>query len=169
MKNDLEEEDMSRGFGARVDQFIALFLRRSSIAMMAALIVFVAAGVLVRFLPFASMGWADEIIELAFAWLVFLGAASLWRDRTHFRVDLLPTKLGNSKAGLRLEIGLALLALGFFLVFTYQGGWVSYKATDRSPILELPKYLWYMVMPLSGAIIIGYTIRDLREFIRKRN
>ena len=160
---------MSRGFWERADEFIALFLRRGSITMMMALVVLVAAGVLVRFLPFASMGWADEIIELAFAWLVFLGAAALWRDRTHFRVDLLPIKLGNSKAGLRLEIGLALLALGFFLVFTYQGGWVSYRATDRSPILELPRYLWYGVMPLAGAIIVGYTIRDLREFIRKRN
>jgi TRAP-type C4-dicarboxylate transport system permease small subunit len=160
---------MSLGFWARVDRFIALFLRRGSIAMMMALVVLVAAGVLVRFLPFASMGWADEIVELAFAWLVFLGAAALWRDRTHFRVDLLPLKLGNSKVGLRLEIGLALLALGFFLVFTYQGGWVSYRATDRSPILELPRYLWYGVMPLAGAIIVGYTIRDLREFVRKRN
>jgi len=160
---------MSRGYWERADAFIALFLRRGSIAMMMALVVLVAAGVLVRFLPFASMGWADEIIELAFAWLVFLGAAALWRDRTHFRVDLLPIKLGNSKAGLKLEIGLALLALGFFLVFTYQGGWVSYRATDRSPILELPRYLWYGVMPLAGAIIVGYTIRDLREFIRKRN
>lgn len=160
---------MSPGFWARVDRFVALFLRRGSIVMMMALVVFVAAGVVVRFLPFASMGWADEIIELAFAWLVFLGAAALWRDRSHFRVDLLPARLGNSKAGLRLEIGLALLALGFFLVFTYQGGWVSYKATDRSPILELPKYLWYMVLPLAGAIIIGYTIRDLLQFIRKRN
>ena len=159
---------MSRGFWERADEFIAPFLRRGSITMMMALVVLVAAGVLVRFLPFASMGWADEIIELAFAWLVFLGAAALWRDRTHFRVDLLPIKLGNSKAGLKLEIGLALLALGFFLVFTYQGGWVSYKATDRSPILELPRYLWYMVMPLSGAIIIGYTIRDLRAFLRKQ-
>jgi len=160
---------MILGFWERVDRFIALFLRRGSIVMMAALVVFVAGGVLVRFLPFASMGWADEIVELAFAWLVFLGAAALWRDRTHFRVDLLPTRLGNSKAGLRLEIGLALLALGFFLVFTYQGGWVSYKATDRSPILELPRYLWYGVMPLAGAIIVGYTIRDLREFLTKRN
>jgi TRAP-type C4-dicarboxylate transport system permease small subunit len=160
---------MILGFWERVDRFIALFLRRGSIVMMAALVVFVAGGVLVRFLPFASMGWADEIVELAFAWLVFLGAAALWRDRTHFRVDLLPLKLGNSKAGLRLEIGLALLALGFFLVFTYQGGWVSYRATDRSPILELPRYLWYGVMPLAGAIIVGYTIRDLREFVRKRN
>ena len=160
---------MSRGFWERIDQFIAVFLRRGSIAMMVALVVFVAAGVIVRFLPFASMGWADEIIELAFAWLVFLGTAALWRDRTHFRVDLLPIKLGNSKAGLKLEIGLALLALGFFLVFTYQGVWVSYKATDRSPILELPRYLWYGVMPLAGAIIVGYTIRDLREFLTKRN
>jgi len=160
---------MSRGSWERIDQFIAVFLRRGSIAMMVALVAFVAAGVVVRFLPFASMGWADEIIELAFAWLVFLGAAALWRDRTHFRVDLLPTRLGNSKAGLRLEIGLALLALGFFLVFTYQGGWVSYKATDRSPILELPRYLWYGVMPLAGAIIVGYTIRDLRALLKGKS
>ena len=160
---------MRQGFWERADKFVALCLRRGSIAMMVALVVFVAAGVVVRFLPFASMGWADEIIELAFAWLVFLGAAALWRDRTHFRVDLLPTKLGNSKAGLRLEIGLALLALGFFLVFTYEGGWVSYKATDRSPILELPRYLWYGVMPLAGAIIVGYTIRDLRALLKGKS
>jgi TRAP-type C4-dicarboxylate transport system permease small subunit len=68
---------MSRDFWERADRFIALFLRSGSIAMMAALVIFVAAGVIVRFLPFASMGWADEIIELAFAWLVFLGAAAL--------------------------------------------------------------------------------------------
>jgi len=102
------------------------------------LIVLVSASVVVRFLPFVSMGWADEIVELAFAWLVFLGAAALWRNRSHFRVDLLPMKLGKSKAGLRVEIGLACLALGFFLVFTCEGGWVSFKATDRSLFLSFP-------------------------------
>jgi TRAP-type C4-dicarboxylate transport system permease small subunit len=143
-------------------------LQRACIGFLVVLIVLVSASVVVRFLPFASMGWADEIVELAFAWLVFLGAAALWRNRSHFRVDLLPMKLGKSKAGLRVEIGLACLALGFFLVFTCEGGWVSFKATDRSPILELPKYLWYIVMPLSGVIIIVYTLRDIRGFFKGR-
>jgi hypothetical protein len=35
------------------------------------------------------------------------------------------------------------------------------KATDRSPIFEYPKTLWYMSIPISGIIMIGYTIRDL--------
>ena len=128
--------------------------------MMMALIVFVAAGVLVRFLPFASMGWADEIIELAFAWLVFLGAASLWRDRTHFRVDLLPTKLGNSKAGLRLEIGLALLALGFFLVFTYQGGGFPIKRRIDLPFWSFPDIsgTWSCRFPGRSSLGISFGI-----------
>ena len=40
-----------------------------------ALVLLVGAGVFVRFVPVSSMGWADEIIEFGFAWLVFFGAA----------------------------------------------------------------------------------------------
>jgi TRAP-type C4-dicarboxylate transport system permease small subunit len=54
------------------------------------------------------------------------------------------------------------------LVFTYEGALLAMKATDRSPIFELPKTLWYMVIPISGAIMIGYTIRDLIAFFRGR-
>jgi TRAP-type C4-dicarboxylate transport system permease small subunit len=158
---------MEKGFFPWLDRGIFRFLRTGCIAMMMGLIIFVAAGVLVRFVPFASMGWADEIVEFGFAWLVFLGAAALWRGGTHFRVDLLSQKLSHSPGGRRVEIGLALLALGFFLVFTYQGGLVSIKATDRSPILELPRYLWYGVLPLSGIIIIGYIFRDLRGLLKR--
>lgn len=160
---------MSQKIFAKADQAIAPTLRWGCIVFMVALIFFVAAGVFVRFVPISSMGWADEIIEFAFAWMVFWGAAALWRDRTHFRVDLIPGLLKNSKAGRVLEIILGLLALIFFLVFTYQGGLVSIKATDRSPIMELPRFLWYGVLPISGGIVIGYTVRDLWLLFRGRS
>jgi len=159
---------MTRETLAKVDRAVASALRRASIFCMVSLIFFVSAGVFVRFVPIASMGWADEIVEFGFAWMIFLGAASLWKDRTHFRVDLIPRLLASSKVGRKLEIILGLLALAFFLVFTYQGGVVSLKATDRSPILELPRFLWYGVLPISGGIIICYTLRDLWLFIRGR-
>ncbi|MGA2464813.1 MAG: hypothetical protein ABSH06_10745 [Thermodesulfobacteriota bacterium] len=38
---------------------------------------------------------------------------------------------------------------------------MAIQATDRSPIFEYPKTLWYMSIPISGIIMIGYTIRDL--------
>jgi TRAP-type C4-dicarboxylate transport system permease small subunit len=68
-----------------------------------------------------------------------------------------------------LEILLSLLSLVFLLVLTYQGGLLAMKATDRSPIFEYPKTLWYLSIPISGAIMIGYTIRDLWLLFRGRS
>jgi len=107
------------------------------------------------------MGWADEIIEFGFAWMVFFGAASLWRGRSHFRVEVFPERLAGRKSGRVLEIFLNLSAFAFLLIFTYEGGLLAIQATDRSPILEFPRTLWYMSMPISGLIMVGYTLRDL--------
>lgn len=160
---------MSQEIIVKVDRGLALTLRWGSIVCLIGLVIFVAAGVIVRFVPVFSMGWADEIVEFGFAWMVFFVAAALWRGRSHFRVELLPEWLTGSKAGRVLEIVLSLLALIFFLVFTYQGGVLSIKATDRSPVLEFPRYLWYGAIPLSGMIITGYTIRDLWLLFRGRS
>ncbi len=147
---------------------LAHLMRWGSVICFVGLLFFVAAGVFVRFIPISSMGWADEIIEFAFAWMVFLGAAVLWRARGHFRVEILPVRLAGKKSGRVLEIFLSLSAFVFLLVFTYEGGLLAIRATDRSPILELPRTLWYMVIPISGAIMIGYTIRDLLGLFRHR-
>jgi len=61
-----------------------------------------------------------------------------------------------------------LLALAFLLVFTFEGFRLAIQATDRSPIFEYPKTLWYLSIPVSGVIMIGYTIRDLLGFFRRR-
>jgi TRAP-type transport system small permease protein len=153
---------------ARADDGLAAALRGACIAAFAVLIVLVTALILIRFLPLFSLGWADEIVEMAFAWMTFLGAAALWRSRSHFRVDLLPSLLAGRRSGRILEIALSLMALIFFLVFTYEGIVFTLRSPVPSPILGLPKTYWYMSMPIAGAIILGYTIRDLWRAIRGR-
>jgi len=152
---------MKREIFKKAEQMLGHVMRWGSIICLVGLLFFVSAGVFVRFVPISSMGWADEIIEFGFAWMVFIGAAALWRGRSHFRVELVPGWLAGSKRGLILEIFLSLTALLFLVVFTYEGGIIAIRATDRSPILEFPRTLWYMCIPISGAIMIGYTIRDL--------
>jgi TRAP-type C4-dicarboxylate transport system permease small subunit len=159
---------MSREIFRKVDRTLELILRWGSTICLVGLLIIVVGVVFVRFVPFTSMGWTDEIVEFAFAWMVFLCSANLWRKRTHFRVELIPDWLSGSKAGRVLEIVLSFLSLVFFLVFTYQGLKLAIQATDRSPIFEYPKTLWYMVIPISGVIMIGYTIRDLLNFFRHR-
>ena len=147
---------------------LVLSLRWATVGCFVGLLFLIGAGILARFIPFFPMGWADEVIEWAFAWMVFLGTAVLWRERTHFRVDLIPNWLAGSKAGRMLEIFLSLLSLVFFVVFTYQGGVLTMRTTDNSPILDLPKAAWYIVMPISGAAIIGYTLRDFWLYLHGR-
>ena len=152
---------MSSSRWAEADRRLAVAMRGGCIAAFVVLIVLVTTLILIRFVPVFSLGWADEIVEMAFAWMTFLGTAVLWRGRSHFRVDLIPQMLAGSRAGQILEIILSLMALAFFLVFTYEGAVLTLRTVMPSPILALPKALWYMIMPLSGVIMIGYTFRDI--------
>ncbi len=153
---------------AWIDRALYRGMRWVTLASLVALLLLLTAVVFVRFVPVLSMGWSDELVELSFAWMVFLGAATLWRDGGHFRVDMIPVKFGGSKAGRALEIVLALMSLGFLVVFTYEAWVLTRAANDRTPIFVLSRVFWYGVMPLSGALMIAYTVRDLWVLLASR-
>ena len=151
-----------------MDRRLAEAVRVVCIAAFVVLIVLVTSLILIRFAPLFSLGWADEIVEMAFAWMTFLGTAVLWRRRAHFRVDLIPNMLAGTRAGQFLEIGLSLVSLLFLLVFTYEGAVLTLRTAIPSPILALPKALWYLAMPIAGALMVVYTLRDLWHYLHGR-
>jgi len=152
----------------RADRRLADAMRTACLVAFVVLIVLATMLILIRFLPLFSLGWADEIVEMAFAWMTFLGSAVLWRSRSHFRVDLLPGLLAGSRTGQVLEISLSLISLLFFLVFTYEGTVLTLRTAMPSSILAWPKALWYLAMPVAGAAMVGYTIRDLWLYLHGR-
>ena len=152
----------------KIDRVLVPVLKWSSVVCLVALLVLIAAGIFVRFVPIGSMGWADEVIEWAFVYMVFMGSVVLWRERSHFRVDLIPHWLAGTRGERALDISLGLLSLVFFLVFSYEGTALTLRTTDNSPILDFPKLLWYAILPLSGFAFIGYTVRDLVLLFRGR-
>lgn len=151
----------------KLDRVISAILNWSCGICLAALLFLVGAGVFVRFVPISSMAWADEIVEFGFAWMVFFGAALLWRNGTHFRVDLLPHLLAGTKAAPWLEVVVNFISLLFFLILAWQGTALSIEAVDTSPILELQKSIWYAVIPAAAFIMIGYTVRDIVRLTRR--
>jgi TRAP-type C4-dicarboxylate transport system permease small subunit len=159
--------EMKPNFFGKVDRAMGTALRGGSSFCIASLWIIVTAIVLFRFLPIFSMGWTDEIVELLFAWMVFSGAAELCRQRKHFTVDLIPNMIAGTRTGHVLGIVIQLLALAFLLVFTYEGAILAIQATDRSPIFEYPKTIWYLSIPIPGIIMVGYTVRDLLGFFKK--
>ena len=153
----------------KVDRRIGRILYWGSIGCLVVLFVVISAGVFARFVPFMSMGWLDEIVELAFAWMIFLGVAALWRERSHFFVEMTLKWLAGRSSGQKLEILLNFLSLVFLLFFTYEGVVLTSRVTDRSAILEIPKALFYIVMPIAGFLMVGYTFRDLWLLFNGRN
>jgi TRAP-type C4-dicarboxylate transport system permease small subunit len=122
--------------------------------------------VLVRFWPVVSLGWEDEVVELAFAWMIFLGSAAVWRSHEHIVIDFVPQALAGSRAGRALEMAVGVLVLGFLGVFTWYGGLLTLQAKDTSPMLVLPRPLWYAAVPASGLLMIGYTVVRMVKALR---
>ncbi len=148
-------------FFVKFDRFLAALMRAIALLCFLALLILLAAVVFVRFVPISSMGWSDEIVEWAFAWMVFMGSAALWRDNEHFRVTWLEYKLKGKKSGKALDFVVKTLSIFFLAVMTYYSLKLTIRAHDRSPILELPRHLWYACIPFAGLIMIGYSIRNL--------
>jgi TRAP-type C4-dicarboxylate transport system permease small subunit len=151
----------------RLDHLLEKILKKMTLGNFIALFLLLPAVVFVRFVPFTSLGWSDEIIEWCFAWMIFLGSAALWRKNEHFRVNWLPARLEGKRAGKYLAMLGEILSIFFLGVMTYYGIWLMIAAHDRSPILELPRHVWYLCIQLAGVIMIAYSIRNLVGYWKK--
>lgn len=146
---------------SRLDPMLGSAMRVICVVSMMLLLILLTGNVVFRFVPVISMGWYDEIVETLFAWLVFIGAAALWRESSHFRVEWFYTKFENRKAGYILGVLIETLCLFFLAVLTYQGLRLTLLANDWTPILKLPKRLQYVDIPIAGALMILYSIRNI--------
>ena len=151
------------------DRVLCSMMRWMIYTCLVGLLLILSAVVFVRFVPISSMGWSDEIVEGAFAWMVFVGAAVLWRDNEHFRVMWLEDQLKGTIAIKVIRLAVEIISLIFIGVMTYYGWHLMVSANDRSPILELPRYLWYFCIPLSGLIMTGYSCRNIISAITDIN
>lgn len=159
-------ETSRHGLG-RADHSLDAAMRWASAACLAVLVVLVAALVFIRFVPVVSLGWADEIVELAFTWMVFLGTAAIWRRYEHITIDFLPLALAGTRTGRALAVGIGALSIGFLAVFTWYGWLFTVQARgNTSPMLTLPRPLWYAAIPVSGLIMIGYTLARILKSVR---
>tara|TARA_R110000737_G_scaffold265704_2_gene273432 strand:- start:1644 stop:2135 length:492 start_codon:yes stop_codon:yes gene_type:complete len=139
-------------------------LRGVAIACLTALFTLLLVNVLARSFRLASFPWFDEVVQGLFAWMVFVGAAALWRDKDHFQVDWLPVALPPFGRRLLL-ITTTLLSIAFLAAMTWYGFSLTRSARALTPILQLPTALFYASIPISGAVMLVYSLAELTQLI----
>ncbi len=122
-----------------------------------ALIIFsVGWGVITRYVTAQPAAWASEVATLAFAWLVFFGAAACIKYKLHPSIDMLVARLPRP---LRLCVrGLNhALVLGFCGFMVWFGTRFAIDAwSNPSPVLRLP-LTW-----LYGPVTFCFALMALR-------
>ncbi|MEO9526951.1 TRAP transporter small permease subunit [Roseibium sp.] len=149
---------------ATIDRIAGFILRAIPVCCLAALFLLLLTNVIARTFQLAGFSWFDEIVQGLFAWMVFIGAAALWRERDHFQVDWLERSLPAIPARI-LRLVTTLLAICFLVVMTAYGADLTRSAKALTPILGLPTALFYITIPLSGAVMLIYSSAELLRLL----
>jgi TRAP-type transport system small permease protein len=145
-----------------IDQVILKTLKVVTITSFAFLTLLISANVFVRFFPIVSLHWFDEIIELLYAYLVFYGAAALWISREHFGVgDWIEKRIRDIRMRHIYRLIIELLVLCFVVIFIYYSLRLTLLARDVTNVFAIPKRVLYSCLPVSGFIMIIYSIRNV--------
>jgi TRAP-type C4-dicarboxylate transport system permease small subunit len=153
-------------FLTNFDRTLVFILRGICVCCFSLLLLLLTGNVFVRYFPVAAFYWFDEIVEWMFAWMVFFGAAALWARNEHFKLDWINEKLKGTPTGHLGAMVLELISLFFFVIFFYQALRLTTLAKDWTPVFNVSKRYLYVCMPISGIIMVGYSIRNvLREVL----
>ena len=150
----------------RIERHIGGVLRAMAIALLVGILALMVANVVNRFAPFAGLDWNDEIIELMLVWMIFTGSAEVWRVNQHFAVDFVPLMVAQTRFDKPFRAFIALGGLVFVAIFTYRSFDLFQRATDVSPYFSLPRKLWYGAMPLNGALMTAFSLRQLLTILQ---
>ena len=146
------------------DRGLVFTLRVICVCCFTLLLLLLSGNVFVRFVPVVAFYWFDEVVEWAFAWMVFFGAAALWARNEHFRLEWINDKIKGTPKGHLVAALLEVVSLFFLLVFFYESLRLTALAKDWTPVFNVSRRCLYCCMPISGLIMVVYSIRNvLRE------
>ena len=108
--------------------------------------------------------FTDELARYLMIWLGVIGTAYVSGKRLHVAIDFFPSQLNLSLQKTMQKIIISIIILATFLIFIFGGSrlvFLTYILGQKSAALQIPLYIVYLCIPLSGACIIFYKFCDL--------
>lgn len=108
--------------------------------------------------------WSEELVSYLFAWMSLLGASIVVGERGHMNIPILVERLGK-RGRIWFSVFAEIVACLFAgIILVYGGVQITNLAMGQmTSSLGVPIGLFYVVLPLSGAINIIYTILNIKD------
>ncbi len=149
---------------AKFIQVVDRILSTFCVTLMVTLVACVVWQVFSRYVLGAPSTATDELARFLFIWVGLLGAAFTLGKKKHLAMDFLLLTLDGRKKTI-LQTLITLIGLFFAVVIMVFGGGSLVMKTlsvgQLSPVLGLEMGWVYSAIPISGACMILYLLRDL--------
>ncbi|SBW12970.1 putative N-acetylneuraminate transporter [uncultured Alphaproteobacteria bacterium] len=139
-----------------------------SVVAMLVMLAIIFVQVITRYIFGFTFEWSEELARFLFVWAVFLGSALIMGEDGHLAVELLPRLLKGRKPGLVLDVFINACGYVFILLLIVQGWLMTETMTfQEAPGLGIPMSWVYVVMPVSGVLMLLYHLKDTMKIVRK--
>ena len=144
----------------QLDRIVEIFL----CLLMVFLVLNVSWQVITRFILLEPSSYTEEVARFLLMWIGLLGAAYAYRKKMHLGIDIISEKLqGRAKYVTTLFVYFLtlLVAIAVLIVGGMNLVLLTLELNQFSSSLGLPMGLIYLCLPLSGFLIVLYTLEML--------
>ncbi|MDF4221576.1 TRAP transporter small permease [Maribacter sp. M208] len=141
-------------------------LGKTLVLIMSIMVINVLWQVFTRYVTGNPSSFTDELARFLMIWIGVLGAAYVSGKNLHVAIDILPLRQSKQTQKKLKTIVTFLIILFVFFAFVIGGSrlvYISYVLGQQSPALQLPLAIVYLIIPISGLLIMYYKIFDLKQ------
>lgn len=144
----------------KIDKILSKVL----IVIMGIMVINVLWQVFTRYIVGDPSSFTDELARYLMIWIGVLGAAYVSGQNMHVAIDLIPSR-SSEKTQKKLKKIVNVLIILFCFFALVIGGfrlvYISYQLGQQSAALQIPLALVYIILPISGLLIIFYKASNL--------
>jgi TRAP-type C4-dicarboxylate transport system permease small subunit len=105
--------------------------------------------------------WTEEAARMLLIWVGLFGGVFAYREKAHLGLDLLAQKLGPAgkrRLSILADVSCGLFALAVLVVGGSALVLLTWELRQTTAVLGIPMAYVYTVLPLSGLMIVYYSV-----------
>lgn len=124
--------------------------------------------VITRFILNNPSKYTEEILRYALIWTTMLGVPYAYGQEKHIAINVITktfSRKGNLITRLAIEFIVSFLCITIFIM---GGIMVTMNSAGQiSPALQMPMQLYYVGLPICGALTLVYSVQRVGRFIKE--